>query len=35
MIILGGRPQSFEEQPEAEEEEISAGEEAVGEEFPF
>jgi len=35
MIILGGRPQSLEEQPEVGEEELSAGEEAVGEEFPF
>jgi single-strand DNA-binding protein len=35
MIILGGRPQSLEEQPEMGEEVLSAGEEAVGEEFPF
>jgi len=35
MIILGSRPQSLEEQPETGEEELSAGEEAVGEEFPF
>jgi len=35
MIILGSRPQPLEEQPEIGEEEISASEEAVGEEFPF
>ncbi len=34
MIILGGRPQPVEEQPGLEEE-SGAGEEVVGEEFPF
>ncbi len=36
MIILGGRPQNLElEQPEVSEEEVPAGEESIGEEFPF
>lgn len=36
MIILGGRPQNLElEQPEVSEEEVPAGEEIIGEEFPF
>lgn len=36
MIILGGRPQNLElEHPEVSEEEVPAGEEIIGEEFPF
>lgn len=34
MIILGGRPQNLEEQPEIEVE-VQTGEEPIGEEFPF